>query len=255
MKTTTHPRTFRRARVAARVVVVAALTMAAAACGGDHTGGPTGAPEDVVTHALAVTMGAQTARIRIVAPTAEADGVVDLATRSGQLTVSESEAGPTRPSDLLISGGDGYIQPPTDRGYIDIGAAVPAALSGGDPFADLDLVGGTVHILSDGGEEAEGASTIRYTLTIAPDQAMSETPPARQAALRGVLEGRTANFNIDVWIDSKLFIRRVEVPADLRPLTPVTAGADRLPVVTDVNYLSFGVPVPPVEPPSTIPAG
>jgi hypothetical protein len=236
------------------VAAVAALTVAATACGGDHTGGPTGAPEDVVTHALAVTMAAQTARIRIISPTTEADGVVDLATRSGQLTVSESDVGVTKPSDLLISGGDGYIKRPTDPGYVNIGAAVPTALRGGDPFADLDLVGGTVHILSDGGEEAEGASTIRYTLTIAPDQAMSETPPARQAALRGVLGGRTADFNIDVWIDSQLFLRRVEVPADLRPLTPVT-GVDRLPVVTDVNYLAFGVPVPPVEPPPTVPAG
>jgi hypothetical protein len=88
-------------------------------------------------------------------------------------------------------------------------------------------------------------------LTIAPDQALSETPPARQAALRRVLEGRTANFDIDVWIDSRLFVRRVEVAADLRPLTPVTR-VDRLPVATDVNYLAFGVPVPPVQPPTAI---
>jgi hypothetical protein len=238
---------------AVALLAVALLAVAvAAACGGDHTGGPAGAPEDVVTHARDVTLSAQTARIRIDAPAANAEGVVNLTTRSGQLTVSDPDL--SKPSNLLISGGAGYIRRPTDPGYIDIGAVVPAALSGGDPFVDLDLIGGTVHILSDGGEEADGASTIRYTLTIAPDQALSETPPARQAALRQVLGGRTANFDIDVWIDSKLLVRRVEVPADLKPLTPATR-VDRLPVATDVNYLSFGVPVPPVQPPPTVPGG
>ena len=60
----------------------------------------------------------------------------------------------------------------------------PGASQGGDPFANLDLLRGTVHILSDGGDEVDGASTIRYTLTIDPAQAISTTPPARQASLR-----------------------------------------------------------------------
>jgi hypothetical protein len=154
---------------------------------------------------------------------------------------------------LLISDGDGFIKRPTDAGYIDIGgdAAVPAAIRGGDPFANLDLIRGTVHILSDGGSEVDGASTIRYTLTIDPAQALSTTPPARQASLRTVLQGRTADFSIDVFIDSQFRVRRVEVPTDLKPLTPVTRD-DRMPIATDVDYLAFGVPVAPVSPPPTI---
>jgi hypothetical protein len=252
MATRGRPRTFRGRATAIAVVIVAVTVLAVTSCGGDHSGGPLGSPEDVVTHAVDATIAARTAMIRIDAPAANAEGVVDLGVRSGHLTVFGTEL--DKPADLLISGGDGYIRRTTDPGYIAFGAAVPAPLEGGDPFADLDLVRGTVHILSDGGEEADGASTIRYTLTIAPDQALSSTPPARQASLRAVLDGRTANFDIDVWIDSKLLIRRVEVPTDLKPVTPVTR-VDGLPVATDVNYLTFGVPVAPVTPPSTIAGG
>jgi hypothetical protein len=233
-------------------LAVAVIVLAVTACGGDHSGGPLGSPDDVVTHAVDVTLAANTARIRIDAPAANAQGAVDLGARSGHLTVYGTEL--DKQADLLISGGAGYIRRATDPGYIDVGAAVPAPLQGGDPFADIDLIRGTVHILSDGGEEADGASTIRYTLTIAPDQALSTTPPARQAALRAVLDGRTANFEMDVWIDSRLLVRRVQVPTNLKSLTPVTR-VDGLPVATDVDYLSFGVPVAPVTPPSTIAAG
>ena len=248
--TSTHGRTF---RVALFISVVSVGALLLTGCGGDRSGGPLGSPEDIVTRAPDVTLGAQTASIRINAPAADAQGVIDFRDRSGHLTVLEP--GLTKPANLLISDGDGFIKRPTDAGYIDIGGdtAVPAAIRGGDPFANLDLIRGTVHILSDGGSEVDGASTIRYTLTIDPAQALSTTPPARQASLRTVLEGRTADFSIDVFIDSKLLVRRVEVPSDLKPLTPVTRD-DRMPIATDVDYLAFGVPVAPVQPPTTISA-
>jgi hypothetical protein len=204
----------------------------------------------VVTRSPDVTLSAQTASIRINAPAADAQGVIDFRTRSGRLTVLEP--GLTKPANLLISDGDGFIQQANNSGYIDIGgaAAVPAAIRGGDPFANLDLIRGTVHILSDGGAEVDGASTIRYTLTIDPAQALSTTPPGRQASLRTVLEGRTADFPIDVFIDSKFLVRRIEVPTDLKPLTPATRN-DRMPIATDVDYLAFGVSVAPVQRPAT----
>jgi hypothetical protein len=235
------------------VAVAAVALLVAAGCGGDHSGGPSAAPEDVVTRAPDITLSAGTAQIRIDAPEAHALGTVDLGARSGHLTVSATP--PSTPADLLISGGDGYFRQPDATGYVSFRGAVPAPLQGGDPFADLDLIRGTVHILSDGGEEANGASTIRYTLTIDPAQAVSTTPAPRQAALRALLSGRTADFQIDVWIDSKLQVRRVQVPVDLKSLTPATQVEwdKRLPVATDVSYLAFGVPVPPVVPPTTIP--
>ena len=229
------------------VIAVLFLLAVTGACGGDRSGGPSGAPEDVVTRAPDVTLSAGTAQIRINSPNATASGVVDLRAQSGRLKVSAP--GIPKPADLLISAGTGYVKQPPDAGFVRLDAAVPGVLRGGDPFANLDLVRGTVHILSDGGNEVDGASTLRYTLTIDPQQAISTTPPARQAELRAVLQNRTALFMIDVWIDSTLHIRRVQVPTDLIPTTPSTRP-DRLPIASDVDYLAFGVPVGPIAAPS-----
>jgi hypothetical protein len=217
-----------------------------AACGSAGSAGPIGAPQDVVTQAPNVTLAQATAQVKINSPGAAAHGVVDFRSRSGRLTVSATES--SKPADLLITDSVGYIKRVSDPGYLNLGTTVPAALSGGDPFAGLDLIRGTVHILSDGGGEVDGLSTIRYTLTIDPGQALSTTPRERQPSLRQLLVGRTATFPIDVWIDSKLLVRRVEVPTDLRPMTPVTR-VDRMPVATDVDYMAFGVPIAPVQRP------
>lgn len=209
--------------IATAVIVLLFLASIGAGCGGDRSGGPAGRPEDVVGRAPDVTLSAGTARIRINSPSATATGVIDFASRSGGLRVVAP--GLPRPVNVAIANGNG----------------VPPALVGGDPFANIDLVRGVVHILSDGGAEVDGASTIRYTLTIDPQQAITVTPPARQAELQATLQGRTAMFMMDVWVDSKLLLRRVEVPTDLRALTPPTR-VDRLPIATDVDFLAFGVP-------------
>jgi len=233
-----------------RALSVAVLvTLAAVGCGNAQTAGPTGVPEDVVTMAPDVTLAHGTASIRINSPVAEASGSVDLMSRSGHMRVTDTSI--TTPADLVIVGGAGYLERSTGAGYVAVGGAVPAVLAGGDPFADLDLIRGTVHILSDGGAEVDGASAIRYTLTVDPGQATSTTPSARQDALRQALQGRTALFQMDVWIDAGLLVRRVEVSTDLRPTTPATR-VDRLPVATDVDYLSFGVAVAPETPPPTV---
>jgi hypothetical protein len=145
---------------------------------------------------------------------------------------------------VRISGGIGFLN--SDGKWHQLAGPVPPALAGGDPFANLDLVRGTVRILSDGGAEVDGASTIRYTVTVDPARAILATPPARRPALQVVLEGRVSRFNMDVWIDSQDRIRRVEVPTNLRAETPPTR-VDRLPIATDVDYIDFGVTVA-VEP-------
>jgi hypothetical protein len=226
--------------------MVAVATSVIPGCGGDRSGGPAGRPEDVVSHAVGVTLAAATARITINAPSAAAHGVVDLRARSGQLTVSDVTLG--RPAALLIAGAAGYLKQPPEQAWTALGATMPAALRGGDPFANIDLVRGTVHILSDGGGEVDGASTIRYTLTIDPQQALTTTPSERQGGLRAALQGRTSLFMMDVWIDSELLIRRVELSTDLRATTPSTRS-DRAPIATDVDYVAFGVPVGAVQAP------
>jgi hypothetical protein len=241
-------------RPAATAVVIALIVTAAlvaAGCGGDRSGGPSGHPEDVVGQAPDLTLAAGTARIRINAPAATAQGVVDLGTRTGRLTFSDLALG--QAAQLVIAPGRSYAKASAQPAWTPLTGTLPQALQGGDPFADIDLVRGTVHILSDGGAEVDGASTIRYTLTVDPQQALETTPPARQAELRQALQGRTATFMTDVWIDSKLLIRRVQVSTDLRAITPPTRD-DRMPIATDVDYLTFGVPVAPVTPPAPSPS-
>lgn len=226
---------------------VCVALVAVAGCGGDRSGGPSGVPADVVSRAPAATRAAGTAQITINTPNAAARGVVDLRTTSGRLTVTA--AGVAAPAELVVAAGTGYLTSKPRGTASRLDAALPMVLRGGDPWAGLDLIGGTVHILSDGGGEVEGASTIGYALTVDPQQAIDTTPPARQPELRAALQGRTATFPMTVWIDSRLRVRRIEVPTDLRPLTPVTRS-DRAPVAADVDFVAFGVPVGPVSPPA-----
>jgi hypothetical protein len=242
------PSTTRTKTKLGAALIVAAALIAAGGCGGDRSGGPLGRPEDIVTQAPDRTLAARTATVVINAPAAAARGVVDLVARTGRLRVTDVTS--AQPADVITVAGRSYAKRASDPGWTVIAATLPESLTGGDPFANLDLVRGTVHILSDGGAEVDGASTIRYTLTIDPQQAVSTTPPDRQAALRAALQGRTALFMMDVWIDSELLIRRVEVATDLRPTTPSTRD-DRLPIATDVDYISFGVAVAPIQAPPT----
>ena len=242
-------RPHRLASVAAALTLV--MAMVVAGCGGDRSGGPSGRPEDVVGQAPDVTLAAGTAEVSISAPAATAKGVVDLNARTGRLTLSDLSVG--QAAQLVITAGRTYAKLSSGSTWLPVQAVLPEALQGGDPFADLDLLRGTVHILSDGGAEVDGASTIRYTLTIDPQQAITTTPPARQAEVREALQGRTAMFMMDVWIDSKLLVRRVEVSTDLKATTPATRG-DGFPIATDVDYLAFGVALGPVTVPEAPPS-
>lgn len=220
------------------IVTLAALAITLSGCSGDRSGGPTGSPERVVGQAADLTLAAGTAQVKIQSPDAVATGVVDFQAHSGRLTL-RAVVQPA-PIDLLIAAGAGYAR--SGPGWQRLNGVVPTVLAGGDPFADPDLLRGAVYFLSDGGAEVDGASTIRYTLHIDPDKAVAATPPDRQPDVRRVLEDRTAPFTVDVWIDSAGRARRIEVPTDLRATTPPTR-VDRLPIASDVDYVTFGVNV------------
>ena len=225
--------------VSAALAAVAGL----AGCGGDKSGGPLGAPETVVGKAPDTTLAQGTAKVYITAPTANASGVVDLRGHDGHLTVSAS--GLSQPADVIISAGAGRVRTPPGGSYTPLSGPLPPVLQGGDPWSDIDLVRGTVHILSNGGGEVEGVSTIGYTLTVDPQQAIETTPADRQGALTATLQGRTAMFQMEVWIDSQFRLRRIEVPYDFhfKTVTPPTR-VDGATIATDVDFVTFGVAVP-----------
>jgi hypothetical protein len=231
--------------------LLAAALLGLASCGGDKSGGPVGAPEDVVGRSPDATLAARTAEVFITAPSANARGVIDLAGRDGRLAV----LAPGHPvaADLLIVDGAGYVKAASDPGYSSLGTSLPQVLPGGDPWAAIDLIRGTVHILSNGGGAIEGASTIGYTITVDPQQAIDTTPAARQAAVRAALGGRTAMFKMEVWIDSLLHLRRIEVPVDFsfKSTTPPTR-VDGATIATDIDFVTFGVPAPGVTPPTNL---
>ena len=227
------------------IVTFLALGLVLGGCGRDRSGGPTGSPERVVGQAADLTLAAGTARIKIASPDASATGVIDFQAHSGRLSLQATVQ--ARPIDVVIAGGAGYAR--LAGRWTRLAGPVPDVLAGGDPFSGPDLLRGTVHILSDGGVEVDGASTIRYTLRIDPAKALAATPPDRQADLRRVLQGRTAPFTMDVWVDGAGRARRLEVPTDLLATTPPTR-VDRLPIASDVDYIVFGVSVGDIAPPA-----
>ncbi|MDQ6946265.1 MAG: hypothetical protein M3256_08305 [Actinomycetota bacterium] len=217
-------------------------------CGGDKTGGPIGPPGDIVARAPDATYGARTAEVLITATTANARGVVDLARRDGRLAVLAP--GHPKAADLVITGGAGYVKGASDPAYVPLGGSVPPVLRGGDPWADIDLVRGTVHVRSDGGAEVDGASTLGYTLTVDPQQAIDTTPSLRQDAVRAALAGRSMMFTMAVWIDSRFRLRRIEVPSDFsfKSTTPPTRVDGRT-IATDVDFVAFIAQASPVTRP------
>jgi hypothetical protein len=231
------------------VGAIAVALLVFVTCGGDKTGGPSGAPEVVVGRAPDMTMAAGTAQVIITSPTANAHGAIELGTRDGKLAVLAP--GYPKAVDLLVVEDRGYLKASSATSYTPLAGSMPQVLPSGDPWADIDLVRGSVHILSDGGGEVDGASTIGYTLTVDPQQAIETTPAPRQAALRALLGGRSTMFKMTVWIDSQLRLRRIEVPADFSfpTVTPPTR-VDGATIGTDVDFVTFGVPAPAV----TLPA-
>ena len=257
-----------------------ALVVGLAACGNTSTAGPLGTPQAIISSAPDITLGAVTAKILITSPNAQANGVIDLGVHSGQLSVAATDSTTgAAPATVLIVNGTAYIKASPNAAYMAMPGPLPLAsltfsnqtlslinkvnsqdgsdqvLPNADPWADIDLLPGTVHILSDGGAEVDGASTISYTLTINPEQAIQAAPAGRQAALRALLGGRTKDFMIGVWIDSQFRIRRIEVSAnfvapDFKTESPPTRD-DGETIGSDVDFVSFGVAVPPVTVPQT----
>lgn len=264
------PGTAGRIWLAAGLVgAVAAGTIAAAGCGNSATAGPVGSPQAIVASAPDITLGQRSAQVIIDSPHASATGTIAFGSHDARLTVRINGNPDT---SVVIAGGTGYARTsPTGRyqtlpGPLPLEALVNPALSptqdgsedvlpSSDPWADIDLLRGAVHILSDGGGEIEGVSTISYTVTIDPAKAVAATPGARQAALKALLAGRTTPFMIMVAIDSDFRIRQVEVGAkltapDFNGESPPTR-VDGETIGSDVDFVRFGVAMPAVTVPPT----
>jgi hypothetical protein len=233
--------------------LLACFALAGLAC--SAAPGPVGDNSVIVTHAPDTTLAAGSAQVIVDGPNAAASGLIDLGSGDGDyvVTVAPGHERPDLQSQHVRTvGATVYFQPQGEKARptpawqrLPTGAPPGLASTGlrfGDAIADLDLLRGTQHILSDGGAEVRGASTARYTLDIDPAQALETTPTVRLPALKALLGARTDLFQVDVWIDGKDRVRRVQVPTDLTHHTPATRP-DFLPVADTIDFVVFGAPV------------
>jgi hypothetical protein len=203
---------FHRLYWGAAVVFVAAAVLGSAACGGDHSGGPKGAPREVVGSAPQRTRDARTARVFVDGTDASAQGVVDFADGRSQLDLSDG-------STVVLTADTIYRRAKGETNFSVVTAdALPAALRPADPIKAVALVDGVATVRSDGGGEVRGASALQYTIDVNP-----------------------GSYQLEVAVDAEGRLRRVQVPVPLRP-GPPTTRVDGEPVAVTIDFTDFGVP-------------
>jgi hypothetical protein len=180
------------------IAAAAALTVVFAACGADRTGGPKGDPTTILAEAPDRTVAAGTAKVAVATPTAVATGTIDFAKGQAQMTVKPA------------------------------GASEPELTN---PAAAIDIVRAIARIDPYGGAEVRGASTIKYEVDIAPDEAL--------VAKLGGGDLRGETFYADVFIDSQHRIRRVTLPIDLNERRPSDTHTFLAKLIT-IDFYDFG---------------
>lgn len=162
-------------------MTVTLLTVAilAGACGRDRGGAPEGTPIDVVRRSADLTLHTAAAEVFVDGPDGRhAQGTVDLAARSGSLTLSAPGQSPVT---------------------VGMGAAGPAGfdrIEYTDPAAAIDMIRHAEAVDPFGGLLVRGAGTIRYDVNI---------------RLPGQLP-----FFADVYVDTHGRVRRLTVPENRR---------------------------------------
>jgi hypothetical protein len=159
------------------VAFCAAAVVALAGCGRDRGGAPEGRPIDVVRRSADTTLHAGSVQVFIDGPDGRhAQGTVDLAARSGTLTL-------TAPTTVAMT--------------VPLGGSAPAPfdrIEYTDPAAAIDMVRHAEAVDPFGGLLVRGAGTVRYDVNI---------------RLPGQLP-----FFADVYVDSHGRVRRLTLPDD-----------------------------------------
>lgn len=232
-------------RALAPLALAAVGMLAMAACGGDRSGGPQGTPAGVVGRSLLRTLEAGTARVHIDGIDATATGVVDLPQGAGRYELS--------PGPVVLRVGASSFVMDRDGGAWHRAAAdpFPPSLQAGDPFLALDLLRGVVSVDPYGGAEVRGASTLRYTVQVDLARAAAAAPQPDTAGPlpAAAAEAGTGRLRMDVFIDHLGRVRRILLPAQLRPGPPPTRVDGEVRGVT-VDFDGFGLPVHLAPPPS-----
>lgn len=215
----------------------------AASCGSDRSGGPKGAPTDVVRRATDATIRAGSAQFIAQSQNTVLDGVLDLATGAGRGRLHTPGESPANPVSVPLA---------YDHAYDGTGvtAASGALLTGprqliglgvvpGNPLVALDLLRGATSVDSIGGAAMRGVSTIHYELVVNPERAVAAAPADRRAALsEGLTRIAAVAIPAEVWIDSANRVRRIQLGDDLARRT-FKFDSRGIPFVTTIDFFDF----------------
>lgn len=183
--------------------------LALAGCGGEEAALPDGTPVEVVGRAPDVTLATGRAEVVVSAPTLTASGEIDFATGESDFVFE-----PDRPS-------------------------AEARLELRDPRAVVDLVRGATEVVSYGGSEVRGASTLRYEVQLDPARAAARTPAERRDVIEDIAARRgQGTIFADVFVDRFNRLRRVTIPVDYRDTRPMGRERRIVPQIT-VDFTAF----------------
>lgn len=244
--------------------VLAVAVAVSGACGSDRSGGPHGSPTDVVLRGIDRTQALGRARLQI--------GIGEVAAGTGEVVWDQSGArvalhlhlvraaaaanGQATREEVVIVGPNAYVEAAaTGHQWIHgtsaelsrrLDASAPelaSVLARPAAGLDLDSLRGATSVLSYGGAEVRGASTLRYTVRISPAQAAQAASGPAASDLAPLVDGQAASYPTDVWIDAGRRILRIQLPRDPRA-TVTTLSEDSVAFgVTTIDLLDFGAPV------------
>lgn len=232
-------------RAGGPVAVVAGAVFGVVGLVGCNQPGPSGSAEDVIGRAPDLTVSAGTARISIDQGGTHAEGVVDLGADRLRVTVTTTAAGGSGPTTEVIAVGSdvwsrvGGAAVWSRTSLPDLGLLSLPGVASGDPRSLVALVRGTSDIEPYGGVQVRRVSAIRYDLKADPQQAARAANGVAPAldALAGAIDH---TVSLSCYVDGDGRIRRIDAPENLRRTTLATRP-DGAPVVTTVDFLSFGV--------------
>ncbi|MDQ1402779.1 MAG: hypothetical protein QOG03_1095 [Actinomycetota bacterium] len=159
------------------------------------------------------TLAARRAQVAVATPTGTLTGVL-----------SPSAAGGTIGSHL--------VEPGAAAG------SLPELLAA-SPYLAIDLVRGRTRVETYGGAEVRGHSTFRYDLDVSPADALGLAPEGRRPAIRALMaQMRSPTLFVDVWVDERGRLLRVQLPADPNEKRPGYLGGKLVAFVT-VDLFGF----------------
>ena len=263
------------------VGLTAGAVAVAVACGGGPAPALRGDPTTLVRAAADRTIAAGTARVAVglgvaTGPGLVGSGVADFASGRAQLAFQRTGALAKRQDrfDLVVDGADGYLagvlpaaggSPRYERGVLsDLAVEARARIAPLDALlvrpgagTALALLRGAQNVLPYGGQEVQGASTMRYSFVVNLATAAAAAPadqrPALVAAARAI---GNVDEPADVWLDSRGRVRRLQFATDPRLHTTTTkpslfAEDGEFLSFIDIDFSAFGTPVTVSLPPSS----